>query len=295
VLARLRPPRRLHYPIAVSLVAALTLVVPGISAAESAAPARTVPLRVMSYNILHGAGEDGVFDLDRTAAAIRAQHPDVVGLQEVDDHWDTRSDFVDEPAALAHKLHMRVFFGAIYDLPPTTAGDPDRKYGVALLSRYPIVHAVDHEITRLSTQDPNPTPAPAPGFPEVVINVKGTKVHVFDTHLDYRADPSVRQLQVADTVRIMQAAGGQQVLVGDFNAEWDAPELAGLHDYGLTDAWTATGQPDGATYPSDVPTDRIDHITFTSQISVVDATVPNTQASDHRPVVTDLRITRHYR
>jgi endonuclease/exonuclease/phosphatase family metal-dependent hydrolase len=274
--------------------AALTLTLAGPSAAagpHDRGPGLGVPVRVMSYNIRHGAGTDGVFDLDRTAAAIRTQHPDIVGLQEVDQDWDARSNFVDEPAALARALHMHVFFGAIYDLPPLTPGAPDRRYGVAILSRYPIVRAVDHEITRLSTQDPNPTPAPAPGFPEAVVNVRGALVHVFDTHLDYRADPSVRQRQVADTVAIMRAAGGQQVLLGDFNAAWDAPELAGLHDI-LVDAWTATGQAGGETYPAEAPDVRIDHITVTPGIAVRDAWVPVTLASDHRPVVAGLVLAR---
>lgn len=271
---------------------ALTPVLPAAAATPpGAAGGHGIALRVMSYNILHGAGTDGVFDLSRTAAAIRAEHPDVVGLQEVDQTWDVRSNFVDEPAALAKALHMHAFFGPIYDLPPLTAGAPDRRYGVAILSRYPIVHAVDHEITRLSTQDPNPVPALAPGFPEAVIAVRGALVHVFDTHLDYRADPSVRQLQVADTVRIMRAAGGQQVLVGDFNATWDAPELAGLHDI-LIDSWSATGQSGGETYPAEAPDTRIDHVTVTPGIGVGQVAVPVTLASDHRPVVADLAVSR---
>jgi endonuclease/exonuclease/phosphatase family metal-dependent hydrolase len=289
-------PSRSHRPrlaaALTALAAMLTLAVPAAAAAPNTA-AHDVPLRVMSYNIFHGAGSDNVFDLDRTAATIQAQHPDIVGLQEVDQTWDARSNFVDEPAALAKALHMSVFFGAIYDLPPLTEGAPDRRYGVAILSRYPIVHAVDHEITRLSTQDPNPVPAPAPGFPEAVVNVNGALVHVFDTHLDYRADPAVRAMQVADTVRILHAAGGQQILVGDLNATWDAPELAGLHDV-LTDAWTATGQPGGETYPAEAPTERIDHITMTSGIAVRSATVPVTLAADHRPVVADLVVRRGY-
>jgi endonuclease/exonuclease/phosphatase family metal-dependent hydrolase len=270
---------------------ALTLVTPIAAQATPGRHERGVPLRVMSYNIRHGAGTDGVFDLARTAATIRAHHPDVVGLQEVDQHWDVRSNFVDEPNALARALRMHVLFGAIYDLPPLTAGAPDRRYGVAILSRYPIVHAVDHEITRLSTQDPKPTPAPAPGFPEAVVDVHGSFVHVFDTHLDYRADPSVRRVQVADTVRIMRAAGGRQVLVGDLNATWDAPELAGLHDI-LTDAWTVTGQLGGETYPAEAPDARIDHITCTPGVTVRAATVPVTLASDHRPVLADLMLVR---
>jgi len=287
--------RRSRFVTAIAaFVAALTLAVPSATAATPGedAPGRAVPLRVMTYNIRAGTGSDGVFDLDRTAAAIGAQDPDIVCLQEVDDHWGDRSNFVDEPAALARALGMHAFFGAIYDLPPLTAGAPDRRYGVAILSRYPIVHAVDHEITRLSTQDPNPTPKPAPGFPEAVVNVRGALVHVFCTHLDYRGDPTVRRMQVADTVRIMQAAGGQQLLVGDFNTTWDASELSGLHDYGLIDAWSSTGQPDGAAYPAEAPAVRIDHITVTPGIAILDPAVPVTLASDHRPVVADLVVTR---
>src|SRR5579883_3350635 len=123
------------------------------------------PLRVMTYNIQHGAGLDGVLNVDRTAAAIAAVHPDVVGLEEVDDHWSSRSADLDETSLLADKLHMCAFFAQIYDLPPQTTGAPDREYGLAILSRYPILDSQNHQITRLSTTVPNPSPAAAPGFP----------------------------------------------------------------------------------------------------------------------------------
>jgi endonuclease/exonuclease/phosphatase (EEP) superfamily protein YafD len=38
-----------------------------------------------------------------------------------------------------------------------------------------------------------------------------------------------------------------------------------------------------------VPTKRIDYVTYSSGIRALDAHVPDTLASDHRPVVTDLR------
>ena len=41
-------------------------------------------IRVVSYNIKHGRGNDNVVDLDRTAAVLRRLRPDIVGLQEVD-------------------------------------------------------------------------------------------------------------------------------------------------------------------------------------------------------------------
>ena len=257
-------------------------------AAASGLP-HVAPLRVMAYNIHSAIGEDGVLDLDRTAATIGAQHPDVVGLEEVDVNWATRSNYLDEAQELASRLHMRVFFAPIYDLPPDRPGAPNRQFGVAVLSRLPVLATENHPITRLSTQDPNPVPALAPGFGEVVVNDRGVHVHVYVTHLDYRADPSVRAMQVADTLSILDAdpAGEPQVLIGDFNAPPSAPEIAPLlarmHDTG------PAGEP---TYPADVPTAKIDYVTAAGWFRVLGGSVPDTQASDHRPVVTQLLVGR---
>ncbi|GAB3431664.1 hypothetical protein GCM10027569_79300 [Flindersiella endophytica] len=80
----------------------------------------------------------------------------------------------------------------------------------------------------------------------------------------------------------------QQILVGDFNARPDAPELAPLWDR-LQDAWATANGPDGGFgYPATTPDRRIDYVTATRQIRIVSAEVVDTQASDHRPLVTDL-------
>jgi endonuclease/exonuclease/phosphatase family metal-dependent hydrolase len=268
-----------------------TLVGAGLIAAAAPASAshlpRIVPLRVMAYNIHSAIGEDEVLDLDRTAATIRAQHPDVVGLEEVDVNWATRSNYLDEAAELARRLHMHAFFAPIYDLAPDRPGAPNRQFGVAVLSRLPVLATENHSITRLSTQDPNPVPALAPGFGEVVVNDRGVRVHVYVTHLDYRADPAVRALQVTDTVSILDAdpAGEPQILIGDFNAEPTAPEIGPLlkrmHD---------TAPTGGPTYPADVPTSKIDYVTAAGWFRVLGGSVPNTQVSDHRPVVTQLLV-----
>ncbi len=253
-----------------------------------------VPLRVATYNIHTGIGSDGQLDLERTAAVIRASRAEVVGLEEVDVHWAARSDWRDQTAELARMLKMHAFFAPIYSLDPLSPGEPRREYGVAVLSKHRIVSAQNHDLTRLSTQDPNPTPAPAPGFAEAVVDVRGERVHVYVTHLDYRADPSVREAQVADTRRILADDGtdAHQVLLGDFNAEPDAPELAPLWS-DLTDGWAAAnGTAPGLTYPADVPVKRIDYVTVSEGIGVRRAEVPATLASDHRPVIADLSVRR---
>jgi endonuclease/exonuclease/phosphatase family metal-dependent hydrolase len=255
---------------------------------------RYVPLRVASYNIHAGTGDDHVFDIQRTAEAIRALHADVVGLQEVDVHWGARSEWRDLASDLARSLGMRAYFAPIYSLDPAAEGRPRREYGVAVLSRFPVLSTENHEITRLSTQDPDPVPAPAPGFGEVVVRAHGVPVHVYSTHLDYRADPAIRRAQVADTRRIMaedcdrRGRCPRQVLVGDFNAEPTATELAPLWER-LTDAVPRDG---GLTYPAKDPVKRIDYVAVSDGIRVRDAAVAETLASDHRPVVADLLVRR---
>ncbi|MFJ7103703.1 MULTISPECIES: endonuclease/exonuclease/phosphatase family protein [Streptomyces] len=290
----LRRPARTARVAAALLAAVLSLTAAPATAAEGASPsgsrAPAVPLRVATYNIHAGAGEDQVFDLDRTAAALRGLRADVIGLQEVDVHWGERSAFADEARALAEKLRMRVFFAPIYDLDPAGEGGERRQYGVAVLSRHPVLHAENHEITRLSTQTPDPVPAPAPGFAEIVIRVKGVRTHVYSTHLDYRADPSIRAAQVGDMLDVLADDRGPGILVGDFNAEPSAPELAPLWQT-LRDA-----APDaGPTYPAIAPRKRIDLITVSHGITVTGARTHATDASDHRPVVADLRLPREGR
>jgi endonuclease/exonuclease/phosphatase family metal-dependent hydrolase len=267
----------------------LLVAVPASAAvAPAAAPApkapATVSLRVMSYNIHTGIGEDGLLDLPRIAEVIREARPDVVALQEVDVHWGERSQFRDQAQDLAGLLGTRLFFAPIYDLDPLLPGQPRRQYGNAILSRLPVLYTTNHHITRLSTVEPNPTPKPAPGFAAAVVLVHGVPIHVYSTHLDFRPEPAVRAAQVADMLRIMPS--GPNVLIGDFNATPDAPELAPL--------WRElTAAPTGFTFPADVPVKRIDYVTVSSGVRVRSASVPETIASDHRPVVADLAVRRY--
>jgi endonuclease/exonuclease/phosphatase family metal-dependent hydrolase len=280
-----------------ALFAAALAVPVGTSAAADRAPAPSalqVPMRVMSYNIHTGIGEDSRLDLARTAATIRDSGAEVVGIQEADVHWAARSAWADQVGDLAAALGMRSCFAPIYSFSPPPGSEQRREYGVAVLSRHPIVSCENHDLARLSTQDPNPAPAPGPGLPEAVVETTGARVHVYVTHLDFRADPSVRRQQVADTLRILDEdePGAQQLLLGDFNAEPQASELQPLW-HRMTDAWAVVhGPAGGLTYPAITPVKRIDYVTASRGIAVSSATVVESTASDHRPVVADLVVRR---
>lgn len=253
---------------------------------------KELTVRVMSFNIHAGIGADGLYDIERTADVIETSEADVIGLQEVDVHWGTRSHYENIIQKLANRLDMHYFFAPIYDLPPDQPGQPGRQYGLAVLSKYPIIDAKNHEITRLSTQSANPVPEPAPGFPEVLINAKGAKFSVYVTHLDYRPDPAVRSMQVADMRRIMSDSGvSQKVLVGDMNAAPDASELIPLYKT-LRDTWTSTGESNGFTFPSLAPVRKIDYIFSTPCIRVKHTATIHTTASDHLPVIADLTLSK---
>src|SRR5205807_16398 len=62
-------------------------------------------LRVMTYNIHVGIGMDKKTDLKRIADVINNQHPDLVGLQEVDRGVE-RTQRVDEIAEIAKLTRM---------------------------------------------------------------------------------------------------------------------------------------------------------------------------------------------
>src|SRR5437763_17151711 len=67
------------------LFALLFIANNGRSAARFLSPSTNAKtIRVMAYNIHVGVGMDKKLDLPRIAGIIKQQHPDLVGLQEVD-------------------------------------------------------------------------------------------------------------------------------------------------------------------------------------------------------------------
>lgn len=248
--------------------------------AQQAAPPTAAPaanpreLRVMTFNIHHAEGVDGVLDVARIAALIRETQADVVGLQEVDRGAERtgRRDLLKEIADLAG---MRFVFGKNIDL---QGGD----YGNALLTTRPIVSEGNKLLPTTGGGEQR-------GVLQVVLDVAGTQVLVLTTHLDHRREDPQRVASADAIAATIQAWGeGPVVAMGDFNDVPGSPtytRLAGL----LTDVWAALGQGDGFTIPVESPTRRIDWI-LVRGLEPVRADVVTTKASDHLPVVASIRL-----
>jgi endonuclease/exonuclease/phosphatase family metal-dependent hydrolase len=217
--------------------------------------------RIMTFNIKHG----DVSSLEAIADVIRAEAPDVVGLQEVDVDAD-RSDNVDQP----HRLSQLTGMASLFRSSLTFSGGGD--YGLALLSRFPILTSSKLELTSSGEQ-------------RILVIVDVLTEHgtipVAVTHLGLTSAERVVQVD-----EILAELGNRTnvILMGDMNAQPDSPEMEALAGL-LSDAWEA-GSGDGSTIPVDAPTRRIDYIFLGSAWPTpTQAHVPATTASDHLPVV----------
>ncbi len=90
--------------------------------------------------------------------------------------------------------------------------------------------------------------------------------------------------------RVRGTAGVPIILCGDFN-DVPASRVCRRLSETFDDAWTLAGQGDGFTIPSDKPRKRIDYIWISRNHSLLPlkAWVPQSEASDHRPVVVELK------
>ena len=230
----------------------------------------------MTYNIHVGVGMDKKLDLARIAGVITQQHPDLVGLQEVD-RGVARTQQIDEIAELAKLTRMDYAFA--FNLKYQGG-----QYGVAILSKSPIL-ATDHHLY-LNTRE-----AERRGFIRAETSIGGNLINFVTTHLDYQYEDG-RVYETQQLLAAMKDVKGPLIVVGDFN-DVPAGEAYKLMRGGFDDAWFSLRPGDeGFSYPADKPAKRIDYI-FTRQsdgIRAKRAWIPATLASDHVPVVAELEI-----
>ncbi|MGY1621625.1 endonuclease/exonuclease/phosphatase family protein [Geodermatophilus sp. SYSU D00965] len=249
-------------------------------------------LRLATFNTHHAVGDDGRHDLARLAKVVAAVDADLVCLQEVDRRYSDRSEDVDQALLLSEALDMELAWGPAIDEPRGDEKTMRRQYGNALLSRLPIRSSAVHRL-------------PGDGEPRSALRVQVAlpegALWVTTTHLSTRPTEQ-RAAQAEALARLHADPAEAAVLVGDFNAEPDAPELAALRDR-FTDAWELARDRDdragwkfwrhdeGHTHPARRPHKRIDHVWVTPGIGVATARVlDGAGASDHLPLVVDLEL-----
>ncbi len=293
-----------------SRLAILTAGIFVLSGAVAAQTPRSVPdpgeraaeLRVMTYNIHHGAGNDECaprpagsapaadcgLNLERIADVIRTSRADIVGLQEVDRFW-VRSGGMDQPRVLAQLLAMSVCFGPNLQLPDEAGAGGPREYGTAILSRFPLRDCRNEHLPRVADANEQR------GLLSADVETPGGTVRVMVTHLSVVAADRVPQTE--DLAKAVAASRIPTILMGDLNTRPDAASLRPLLAR-AQDLWTLAGRGDGLTsaaHPQRPPRGRIDYILATSGIAAngIEVVVNDVtrMASDHYPILARIQLT----
>jgi endonuclease/exonuclease/phosphatase family metal-dependent hydrolase len=229
--------------------------------------ATTSELKVIAYNI-KTARWDGRLQLDAVASFLAEQDPDIVLLQEVDQNRHVTGQ-VDQAAYLGERLGMYSTFGS------NVAYSPGALYGTAILSRYPITSSENTHLPKAAAGEQQR------GLLHAVIDVDGTEVSAYSTHLQNRS-PAARVRQVAAIRGLLAADERPKVMGGDFNAHPGSPEMRTAITY-INDTWASVGVGLGATHPSTNPRGRIDYLLHDG-LEPLSAQVLRGPVSDHLPV-----------
>ncbi len=258
-------------PIGLAGLFLLAVPVAMITLTEPRAPAELDDdLRVATYNVHSAYGTDGSQDLDAIVAAIEDTDAGVVGLQEVSRGWLLNGS-TDLVAVLARRLGMdHVAFHA-------TTEDP--LWGNAILSHRPLDDVRSGLLPELDTTIRR-------GWLAADVAVDSVEPLTFvNTHLHHAGDlETIHTAQLTELLAEVDVAENT-VLVGDFNARPDYPQLDLLRDAGLVDAWDLAGDGGpGNTARADDPQYRIDWIWLSPDLNASNAEVTRSQASDHFPV-----------
>lgn len=252
-------------------------LLPACSSTPEPEPLR---LRVLSYNIHHGRGADGVIDLQRLAEVIKQTKPDLVALQEVDVKT-TRSGGVDQAAKLGELTGMHHYFA---EAMPFQGGS----YGEAMLSKWPIREEVAGTIPLnvAPGQEPRAVVV-AETYPR---EQHGPTIVLAGTHLCHQSSQTrLNQVKQFNRELILYPTW-TGIIAGDFNFTPGSMPYRTMLDAGWVDTAAAFGNAE-PTVPADKPAMRIDYVFVrpAERWRVIDVQVLDEPvASDHRPVWVEL-------
>ena len=199
-------------------------------------------LRILTYNILHGATTTGAYDLNQVAQVIRKIDPDITAIQEVD-FRTRRSKNLDVATELAIKTQMVPVFAKATDY-------DGGAYGQAILSRWPLVKASTISLPG------HPEKEPRIAVEAVIALPSGDTIQFIGTHLDHVKRDTDRKVQAEAINKLLAKTDHPVILAGDLN---DHP---GSRTIGLLESkWTSSyeARDPQPTFPSHSPQKKIEY------------------------------------
>lgn len=208
---------------------------------------------------------DNKLDVERTAKVISELKPDLVALQEVDRNAD-RSGKIDQVKELERLTGMNAVFGK-------TLGRSSGDYGIAILSRFPIVKDRYVQLPRHEKEEDR-------GVLETVVRLdEKRELRFLCTHFCHVHEG--RRVKQAEMINELFIKDGMPTILGaDFNATPDSATLKTLYGH-----WTDATNKEATFSGSNK---KIDYILFHPQNALKvrkTQVIQDRVTSDHFPVL----------
>jgi endonuclease/exonuclease/phosphatase family metal-dependent hydrolase len=228
-----------------SILTVLVVFLCGITINAQELPDSSRIIRVLTFNILHGATTRGDYDLDLIARKISDANPDLVALQEVD-FRTVRAMGYDLATELGWRTKMAPLFGrAMY----YSGGE----YGDAILSKYSFLK------TRNVPLPFTPGNEPRTALQVVIVIPSGDTIAFVGTHLDHLHAENDRIAQVTKINEEFARGSYPVILAGDLNAQPESNPVRILEEMWSSAKDAGTTDP---TFPSDDPQVKIDYVMY---------------------------------
>ena len=161
-------------------------------------------IKIITLNIAHGRGMDGIVDIDRQAELVNTYKPDIVFLQEIDMYTKRAGE----------RNQIREFSKRVY-LPYCSMESnitlEDGYYGDGIISRFPISFSVNYlmPLTDLNHEQR--------GILCNRISMGTAKINLFSVHLSTYEEERILACKELD--RIINKINKNEIVImgGDFN------------------------------------------------------------------------------
>jgi endonuclease/exonuclease/phosphatase family metal-dependent hydrolase len=244
-------------------------------------------VKLLDWNIHHGVGTDGDYDLSRFVDWIVKAGANVVSLNEVEKYTGWGNE--DQPARFASMLKSRTGKTWYYNFAQRYGGTNGQ--GNLLLSTFPLESSTDYELSYDRS------------VAHIAIVVNGIRLNIFSTHLD--ADyASRRTTQMKQLIAWAGSNFGEQrIMAGDFNA-WPGATEIDVMEADYDDMWAVAQAHDldvaySGNTAGNTRNSRIDYIwrserasrVFLQQMRVFDTrNSSGVMPSDHRPIMATFEV-----
>ncbi len=244
-------------------------------------------MRLLVYNIRYATGTGPAFHLpmpgagylrssrrvlERITEFIRSEHPDVVGLIEVDT-GSVRTGMLNQATFIANSIGHYTAHQCKYGTGPINQLVPIvRKQANALLAAPSVTGERFHYFDT--------------GIKRLIIELELEDVCIFLVHLSLKFRHRF-QYQLRTLHDLVVRSSKPVIIAGDFNTFWGTHEIyLFMRAAGLRSA-NSTGLP---SFPARHPRVELDFVLVSSGIEITSFRIPEITFSDHRPLVCDFRV-----